>query len=327
LPLFVPTAVNLEEGTRIPTVKWKELYQRIHGDEQIVWMQKLEEAVVRGSHVQIRGGCIQVRLGVRSANLCVLDVDCDNLVEPLLLANPILRSTLQTFGSKGRHIWFYCEGEYPKKKKLFVRGEDEKIEFLTEGSLCTVWGTHYLTGELYQIIHKARPISFDFKNLVLPVGCVEKLPPPKPPRPARPARSSAQHSGIGRSRKIDWDAYDTARVEDSALVEMLVEEHFPGAHWVDDHWQCADVEGGEGHSFHINDEGLCYEHESEEGSSIMQAITSAERDPGISYQEVFRWLAEQGDEYNFFIPAKKEGLTLTPRLLPRYNLSPLTRRF
>src|SRR6266436_670292 len=162
LPILIPTAVNLEECTRIPIVKWKSITQNIQGEERIVWMRKLEQAVCGG-------GCVQIRLGSHSYNLCLLDIDHDDLVEPLLQANPILQTTLQTYGSKGRHIWFFAEGDYPVKKKRILC--DEKVlELLTENSLCTIWGTHYKTGQQYQMIHKATPILFNLDNLKLPAG-------------------------------------------------------------------------------------------------------------------------------------------------------------
>src|SRR5208282_3102098 len=115
LPVLVPSAVSVAEHLRVPTVKWTspDPYNNF-------WLEKLEQAVCCE-------GCVQIRLGSHSNNLCCLDVDHNDLVEPFLAANPILHTTLQTFGSKGRHFWFYAEGDYPQRKKLIVCG-DKMIE-------------------------------------------------------------------------------------------------------------------------------------------------------------------------------------------------------
>jgi hypothetical protein len=118
-PLLVPTAVNVVECTRKPMMKWSTLsYNSMSGDvkEETEWMQKLTQAVCG------KGGAVQIRLGIDSHNICVLDVDHDDLVDPLLQANPILSTTLQTFGSKGRTFWFFAKGGSPQEAEDFPRG-------------------------------------------------------------------------------------------------------------------------------------------------------------------------------------------------------------
>jgi len=309
LPVLVPTTVNVEEGTRIPKMAWKPLSQNMQGEQLIVWLQKMEEAVCGG-------GCVQVRMGKHSGNLCSLDVDHDDLVQPLLEANPVLQTTLQTRGSKGRTFWFFAEGEYPHKKQRIFRGEQTeknpfKIEYLTEGNLCTVWGTHYKNGQQYQMLHKATPILFNLDDLKLPADFAWEV-----------KTSSNGHrkgtftggfrafrtNGASASGKIDWKAYDTAREVEPEIVEFLVGEYFDAAKQDKPEgsytWRCGNICGdpardGKLGSFEIDSIGRCTEWADESHCSIMQAIISEDREERYTYQDAFTFLAEQG--YNFFM--------------------------
>ena len=140
MPLFIPSVVDTEKHTRQPMVKWRHVDRSLMDDPY--WRKCMEDALTEDK----KDGCIQVKLGVCSFHLCVLDVDADELVEPVLEAMPFLRETLSSLGSKGRHFWFYMEGDYPQHKKQIVC-EGFTIEFLTEHSLCTIWGTHYKVAE------------------------------------------------------------------------------------------------------------------------------------------------------------------------------------
>jgi uncharacterized protein (DUF927 family) len=296
-PVLIPTAVF--EGRRIPMMKWKNLTQDVQGAERTLWMEKLEQPVCGG-------GCVQIRLGISSYNLCALDVDHDDLVEPLLQANPILRTTLQTRGSKGRHIWFYAEGEYPSKKKRILC-DGKVVEFLTQNNLCTFFGIHYGTGQPYEMVHKATPISFNLDNLQLPEGFAWEV------KVSSNGQRRGTFTGGFRSNgsiggKIDWKSYDAAREEEPEIVESLVLEYFdanrqeqPDGSYS---WRCGNIcgdpaqEGKQG-SFEIDSIGRCTEWADESRYSIMQAIISEEREERYTYQDAFTFLAEQG--YNFFM--------------------------
>jgi putative DNA primase/helicase len=331
LPLFVPANVNLAEGTRIPTVKWGALHQGIRSEELDTWMEKLETALWNN-------GCVQVRLGERSSNLCTLDVDHDSLVEPLLQANPILATTLQTYGSKGRTFWFYAEGDYPRKRKRIIsEGHDDQgrligrddtcpcgskekykecceqvIEFLTDNTLCTIYGTHYRTGQQYQIVHKVKPITFNLNDLLLPPGCAWEVKYENNGHGKKRATFTggfrANGNGSVTHGRIDWAAYDAARAEDPEIVELLVSEYFEankeektdGTHV----WHCSNICGDPPHdrkkgSFEIDSIGRCTEWADDSHYSIMQAITSDEREERYTFRDAFTYLAGWG--YNFFM--------------------------
>jgi uncharacterized protein (DUF927 family) len=301
LPILIPTAVDVEKGTRIPTVKWTTITQNIQGEALIEWMQKLEQAVCGG-------GAVQVRLGSHSYNLCVLDVDHDDLVQPLLQANPILNTTLQTRGSKGRHFWFFTEGDYPTKKKRILC-DGKVIEFKTEGGLCTIWGTHYITGQQYQMVKKATPITFNLDDLQLPTGFVwEVKPSNNEHRKTFTGGFRANGSATSTDGTIDWNSYDAARETEPEIVEFLVGEYFDankqetfdGTY----SWRCGNICGDPAHdgkpgSFEIDSIGRCTEWATDEHFSIMQAITSEEREERHTYRDAFTFLAQQG--YNFFM--------------------------
>jgi len=317
-PILIPTAVF--EGKRIPTVKWKSITQNIRGAERIEWMQKLEQAVCGG-------GCVQIRLGNNSYNLCALDVDHDDLVEPLLQANPILRTTLQTRGSKGRHFWFFAEGDYPAKKKRILC-DGKVVEFQTENNLCTIWGTHYRTGQQYQMLHKATPILFNLDNLKLPVGFAWEVKVSSNGQRKGTFTGGFRASSSGTDGKIDWKSYDIARVEELEIVEFLVVEYFdaerqdkPDGSYS---WRCGNICGdpardGKLGSFEIDSIGRCTEWADESHCSIMQAIISEDRAERYTYQDAFTFLAEQG--YNFFMTTEPEKLPQVLLPLPGRNES------
>ena len=111
IPLFIPSVVNVKERSRTPMVKWRNADASIITDE--FYVRCMREALMEAK----QDGCIQVKLGPDSFNLCALDVDADELVQLVLDAMPFLAKTLQTRGSKGRHFWVYMEGDYPQPQE------------------------------------------------------------------------------------------------------------------------------------------------------------------------------------------------------------------
>src|SRR5258708_121922 len=93
-PFFIPSFVDVKKNIRQPTVKWGKADRDMMDDW--FWKKKMEEALTEDE----KDGCIQVKMGPHSFNLCSLDVDADELVEPVLDAMPFLRETLSTFGKK-----------------------------------------------------------------------------------------------------------------------------------------------------------------------------------------------------------------------------------
>ena len=117
---------------------------------------------------ELARGNIGVALGSKSGNLVALDVDDDALVQPFLDLNPFLKDTLQTHGARGRVFWFRCAGEYPgSTTKLKGPSGNDCGEFRSNGSQSIIHGIHP-TGNAYQIVHHAQPITIEFSSIVWP---------------------------------------------------------------------------------------------------------------------------------------------------------------
>jgi len=158
------------------------------------------------------------------------------------------------------------------------------------------------------MMRKATPILFNLDNLQLPAGFAweSKVSSNGQRRGTFTGGFRSSSSGIGG--KIDWKSYDAAREEEPEIVEFLVEEYFvadkqerPDGTYS---WRCGNICGdpardGKQGSFEIDEIGRCTEWATEEHFSIMQAITSEEREERFTYQDAFIFLAEQG--YNFFM--------------------------
>jgi hypothetical protein len=205
----------------------------------------------------------------------------------------------------------YMEGNYPQKKKQIVyRNTFSPIEFLTEGNLCTIWGTHYKTGEPYQCVHIAPPITFKFEDLKLPVGGEWKAKAATNGVGLKHSRPHA-HGTISRNGGINWAAYDAAiDAQEDDLVELLATEYFDVVR-VDGVWRCGDITGRRATnrgSFIIEPNGRCTDWDDESHPTLMDAITSDLRDERNTYDDVFTFLAQQGEEFNFFMPVAPEEL-------------------
>jgi hypothetical protein len=313
MPFLVPSFVEVERKIRKPVVKWRHVHRNSMNEDY--WLRCLHDALTEE-------GCVQVKLGPESFDLCALDVDADELVTPTLDAMPFLANTLQTYGSKGCTFWFFIEGDYPKHKKV-IECAGYKIEFLTERCLSTIWGTHYATGESYQRINDVPPISIRFEDIKLPDGGEWKGKPASNGAGTHAQRNRRhRHGTAGKHGGIDWKAYDVAReADDGLLVEILVDEYFSDANWYEDEavWRCGDRTGrgasGRG-SFAIEPNGRCTDFEFDltepaAHPTLINAICSEERNEHgecNTYEDVFGFLATKGDEYNFFMPTAPEEL-------------------
>lgn len=119
---------------------------------------------------KLERGNIGVALGEKSGNLVALDIDTDDLVQPFIDANPFLNATLQTHGARGCVFWFRLAGEYPKttKKLKTQSGEDCGEWRAGKNSQSIIHGIHPDTGQPYQIVNNAKPVSVDFASIVWP---------------------------------------------------------------------------------------------------------------------------------------------------------------
>jgi hypothetical protein len=113
-------------------------------------------------------GNIGVALGEVSGDLCAIDVDDDHLVEPFLVANPQLRETLQTRGSRGGVFWIRLIGEYPRTFKLENQSGEEVGEFRSTGAQSIIWGIHPDTKRPYEFVTKKPVLTLEFNSLRWP---------------------------------------------------------------------------------------------------------------------------------------------------------------
>jgi hypothetical protein len=311
LPYFIPSTVDSQKRTRKPKLKWKHEHTDRSTMESEEWERCMQDALTE----EKEDGCIQVKLGEQSFNLCVADADADEVVEPFLEANPILRTTLQTRGSKGRHFWFRIEGDYPRHKKRII-WNGHVIEFLTEDCLCTIEGTHYITGEKYEMPYPAPPVTIKIEDLKPPEGGEWEAKTSSNGAGTKHTRSHT-HGTASKHGGIDWKAYDAAIDSGGELIEILVTEYFDATE-VDGIWRCGDITGrppSNRGSFVIEPNGRCTEWDDESHPTLMDAICSEERDEKNTYDDIFTFLAAQGDEYNFFMPPDPEDL---PQVLLPY---------
>jgi hypothetical protein len=112
---------------------------------------------------------VGVVLGEKSGNLIHLDVDMDKLVEPFLAANPFLKRTLQTRGSRGCGFWLHMAGQYPAQTVKFrTRDGRDAGEFRSNGSQSIIYGIHPDTKKPYQLLNVAKPLEVEFQQIRWP---------------------------------------------------------------------------------------------------------------------------------------------------------------
>ena len=120
-----------------------------------------------------RAGNIGVALGRVSHGLVTIDFDEDSYVDLFLAANPLLKTTLRTRGSRGCNIWVRCSGEYPPSQKLRNVSGTDFGEWRADGNQTIVSGTHP-EGMPYQILVEHPVISMSYDAIIWP----ESILPP-----------------------------------------------------------------------------------------------------------------------------------------------------
>jgi hypothetical protein len=130
-PLFVPCGLASKKAI----VKYKQL---THENVDRYWLDRLYDVGCRGE------GNLAVKLGPVSGDLCTIDIDRDELIEPFLEVNWKLRDTLRTKGKKGCQFWFKVDGPYPEKVVPLVDGNGAPVgEWRGGGNgLSTIYGVH-----------------------------------------------------------------------------------------------------------------------------------------------------------------------------------------
>jgi hypothetical protein len=150
--------IPLRRGSKKPLNKgWQDL--------------TIEESKSKAHQKRIQG---QVNLGVvlgeNSNGLCTVDIDSDDLIEPFLNDNPFMRKTLQTKGKRGANFWFRAKGQIPRVIPIKGFGE-----LRGTGGQTVISGKHP-DGPMYRIIHEAKPVRIDIRELEFPTGTL--YPPP-----------------------------------------------------------------------------------------------------------------------------------------------------
>ena len=87
--------------TKVAAMKWSNLTENHF--QKPDYLKKLE------------ANNIAVILGPKHGNICTIDFDDDEAVEPFLVLNPKLREALRTKGFRGCNLWLKPTGEYPSK--------------------------------------------------------------------------------------------------------------------------------------------------------------------------------------------------------------------
>lgn len=114
----------------------------------------------------LKRGNIGVLLGKASGNLCAIDIDDDDAVQPFLEANPALNATLRTKGNRGQQIWIRVTDTYPKLTPL-VADDEPWGEWRADGGQSVIHGVHP-SGASYRMIHEAQPASIRFEDINWP---------------------------------------------------------------------------------------------------------------------------------------------------------------
>jgi len=117
---------------------------------------------------KLETGNIGVLLGSASDDLCAIDVDDDEAVEPFLALNPLLRGTLRTHGARGAQFWIQVTDAYHKLTKLKTKAGADWGEWRADGGQSVIYGTHPDTQKPYAVEHEAKPIEMAFTDIHWP---------------------------------------------------------------------------------------------------------------------------------------------------------------
>jgi hypothetical protein len=118
---------------------------------------------------RLEDGNVGVGLGDMSNGLCVVDADCDAFAESFLSANPRLRTTLSTRGSRGRVFWVRFVGDYPRKTTYLKTQAGEDVgEYRANGSQSIVWGIHPDTKKPYEFLVQQPAVRIEYASIRWP---------------------------------------------------------------------------------------------------------------------------------------------------------------
>jgi len=108
---------------------------------------------------------IAVYMGARSDNLIAIDFDILGSFDEFVKDNPELADTLTVKSSRGAHLWFRMEGDYPKSCRL----EAQQVEWRADKNLTMLFGQHE-SGWVYEHPVLKEPKVIRFEDINWPDG-------------------------------------------------------------------------------------------------------------------------------------------------------------
>lgn len=110
---------------------------------------------------------VAVLTGEPSGNLCSIDIDDDEAVEPFLALNPQLRDTLRSRGRRGCNLWVRLDGGYPGTTALKRADGSAWGEWRSTGVCTMIHGLHP-AGMSYTRSPEVPPVTVSFNDIVWP---------------------------------------------------------------------------------------------------------------------------------------------------------------
>jgi Bifunctional DNA primase/polymerase, N-terminal len=113
---------------------------------------------------------IGVVLGARSAGLCSIDIDRDDLAQKFL-SLPLWSQTLLTRGARGFNAWFRFPEKYPPSQHIKTITGVDIGEFRADGNQTIIYGRHP-AGMLYTIVNAVPVMEIVWDELPWPVEVI-----------------------------------------------------------------------------------------------------------------------------------------------------------
>lgn len=158
---LIPEAILLPAPARFKGCNvdgWGELAAEIMQDED--WLARLRSSPN-----------IAVRLGANSHDICTIDIDDDDQVEPFLALNPALRESLRTKGARGCNIWLKMRDDaYPPLAKIVTASGGKWGEWRGSGGVTMIAGTHPNGRDHYRPVKNVPPVAIAFSEINWPEG-------------------------------------------------------------------------------------------------------------------------------------------------------------
>ena len=110
---------------------------------------------------------IAVLLGKASGGLCTIDIDGDETIEPFLLLNPKLATTLRSRGKRGCNLWVRIKGDFPRPAMIKRQDGSAWGEWRADRFCTMIHGIHP-DGMRYERSPEVPPVEIGFEEIVWP---------------------------------------------------------------------------------------------------------------------------------------------------------------